>query len=138
MIPAALAREMIDHAQAEHPKECCGFLGGPPGEARALYRLRNGDPDPVMRYRADGRDVKRVLEELDERDWEVVCVYHSHTHTAPYPSRTDVEESRGIPDAIYALVGLADRARPELRAYRISSGSVTEVAVRQTETAGEA
>lgn len=134
VIPADLAREMIEHAQQEYPKECCGFLGGPSGEARTIHRLRNTDPDPVMRYRADSRDVKRVLEELDDHDHEVVCVYHSHTHTPPYPSRTDIEESRGLPNAIYALVGLSDRGRPELRAYRIADGGVTEVSVLETAT----
>lgn len=134
LIPADLVRDMIDHAQAEYPKECCGFLTGPSGQASAIARLRNADPDPVMKYRADSRDVKRVLEDLDDLDHEVVCVYHSHTHTPPYPSRTDIEESRGLPDAIYALVGLSDRGHPEVRAYRIAAGGVTEVTIRETTT----
>ena len=48
-IPEPVARAMIEHAQAEYPKECCGFLVGPPGEVREQVMLTNIDPDPVMR-----------------------------------------------------------------------------------------
>lgn len=129
-VPAELVREMIEHAQAEYPKECCGLLIGPPGKPVALRRLRNIDPDPVMRYNADPKDLLRVNDEMYERDWEICSVYHSHTHTPPYPSKTDVARAFE-PNAVYALVGLADRGNPEVRAFTISGEAVTELTIEQ-------
>jgi proteasome lid subunit RPN8/RPN11 len=133
-LPEPVARAMIEHAQAEYPKECCGFLVGPPGEARELVKLTNIDPDPVMRYNADPKEMKRAYDDLFDRDWEVVSIYHSHTHTEAYPSPTDVKLARD-PNAVYALLSLRDRAHPDLRAFRILEGRIEELSVVQEETA---
>ena len=130
----ALARGMIEHAQEEYPKECCGFLVGPDGEAREQIRLTNVDPDPVMRYEADAKEMKRAYDELFDRDWEVVSIYHSHTHTPAYPSPTDVKLARD-PNAAYILVSLQDRAHPEVRAFRILEGRIEELPIVAEEKA---
>lgn len=127
-IPATVARELIEHAQAEYPKECCGLLAGPPGEVRELHKLTNVDPDPVMRYNADPKELKHVWDEIDERDWEIVSIYHSHTHSPAFPSATDVARA-AYPDAVYVLVSLADRQHPDLRAFRILDGRIEELPV---------
>ncbi|MGZ4139004.1 MAG: Mov34/MPN/PAD-1 family protein [Actinomycetota bacterium] len=126
-IPEPLARAMIEHAQDEYPKECCGLLAGPMAAPRDLFKLTNVDPDPVMRYLADSHELKRAMDEIDARDWELVGIYHSHTHTPAYPSPTDVERA-GYP-TVYALVSLQDRARPDLRAFHIVDGRIEELSV---------
>lgn len=133
-IPGPIARALIDHAQAEYPKECCGLLAGPPGEAVELFRLTNIDPDPVMRYNADPKELKRITDEIYDRDWDIVSIYHSHTHTPAFPSATDVERAY-YPEAVYALVSLADRQHPDLRAFRILEGRIEELAVVVEEVA---
>lgn len=130
-LPEDLARAMIDHAQEEYPRECCGVLAGPPGEPRRLYRLRNVDPDPVMRYAADPKDLKRVADELFDLDQDIVSIYHSHTHTPAFPSSTDVDRAT-YPDAVYALISLVDRGDPDLRAFRILEGRIEELPVVRT------
>jgi [CysO sulfur-carrier protein]-S-L-cysteine hydrolase len=127
-IPEQVARAVIDHAQAEYPKECCGFLVGPPGQVREMIKLTNVDPDPVMRYEADAKEMKKAYDELFDRDWEVVGIYHSHTHTPAYPSPTDVKLARD-PGAVYVLVTLQDRAAPGLRAFKILEGRIEELGV---------
>lgn len=127
-IPVAMARAIVEHAQFEYPKECCGVIVGPPGEPRALHRMTNIDPDPVMRYTADPSELKRINDDNFERDWEILCIYHSHTHTPAFPSPTDVERA-GYPDAVYALVSLQDRGDPDLRAFRILGGRIDELSV---------
>ncbi|MFN2614186.1 MAG: Mov34/MPN/PAD-1 family protein [Actinomycetota bacterium] len=129
-IPSLMAQEIIDHAQAEYPKECCGLLAGTPGEPRALYKLTNIDPDPVMRYNADPHELKRINDEIYEKDWDIVCIYHSHTHSPAFPSPTDVARAFH-PDAVYELVSLADRGKPDLRAFRILDGNIEEIPVVQ-------
>jgi proteasome lid subunit RPN8/RPN11 len=131
-IPTEVSRAIVDHAQAEYPKECCGILVGPAGEVRELHRLTNVDPDPVMRYAADGAELLKLDEYVRERDWEFVCIYHSHTHTEAFPSRTDVERAL-YPDSVYALVTLKDRANPRLRAFNIVDGNIEELGVVETE-----
>ena len=128
-LSADLARAMIAHAQEEYPKECCGVLTGPEhGTARKAYPLRNVDPDPVMRYAADPKQLKTVSDEIFDLDHEVLCVYHSHTHTPAFPSSTDVDRA-SYPDAVYAIISLVDRATPDLRAFRILEGRIEELPV---------
>jgi [CysO sulfur-carrier protein]-S-L-cysteine hydrolase len=129
-----MAREIIEHAQQEYPKEACGLISGPPGEARALHRLTNVDPDPVMRYNADPRELKRVQDEIYERDWDIVSIYHSHTHSPAFPSPTDVDRAF-YPEAVYLLASLADRSKPVLRAFRILDGQITELEIVEEEEA---
>lgn len=136
-LPEAMANEIVEHAQAEYPKEACGMIVGPVGHPTRLVRLTNVDPDPVMRYLADPKEVKKIHDLIDDEVWEVLSVYHSHTHSPAFPSPTDVERV-GYPDAVYALVSLADRAQPDLRAFRIIDGTITELQVvtDQQATAG--
>ena len=133
-IPEPVARALIEHAQAEYPKECCGLLAGPPAEPREIFKLTNIDPDPVMRYNADPKDLKRASDEIYERDWDIVAIYHSHTHTPAYPSQTDVARAF-YPGSVYVLVSLQDRAHPDLRAFQIIDGRIDEVPVVTEEIA---
>ena len=127
-LPEDMATQMIEHAQAEYPKEACGIIGGPPGSAEKLYRLTNVDPDPVMRYNADPKELKRVTDDIYDKDWDLVAIYHSHTHSPAFPSPTDVERAF-YPEASYVLVSLQDRSAPDLRAFRIIEGKITEMSV---------
>jgi proteasome lid subunit RPN8/RPN11 len=130
-----MARQMIEHAQGEYPKEACGLIGGPEGRPMRLYQLRNVDPDPVMRYNADPKELKRATDDIYDQDWDVVAIYHSHTHSPAFPSPTDVERAF-YPEALYLLVSLMDRQSPDLRAFRIIDGEITEQEVLRAELAG--
>lgn len=127
-LPEVMAREVVEHALAEYPKEACGMIAGLPGQPLRLYRLTNVDPDPVMRYNADPRELKKITDDIYDNDWDVVSIYHSHTHSPAFPSPTDVERAF-YPEAVYALVSLADRANPDLRAFRIVDGNIEELEV---------
>jgi [CysO sulfur-carrier protein]-S-L-cysteine hydrolase len=123
-----MATLLIEHAQEEYPKEACGIIAGPPGEASKVYRLTNVDPDPIMRYNADPKELKNAFDDMDSNDWDPVVIYHSHTHSPAFPSPTDVERAF-YPDASYVLVSLMDRQKPDLRAFRIIDGTITEMNV---------
>jgi [CysO sulfur-carrier protein]-S-L-cysteine hydrolase len=64
------------------------------------------------------REQLRILDEIDAAGWDLLAIYHSHTRSAAYPSHTDVELAF-FPDTLYLIVSLADRERPEIRAFRI-------------------
>jgi proteasome lid subunit RPN8/RPN11 len=84
-------------------------------------------------YVMEPREQLRIMDEIDDAGWELLAIYHSHTRSAAYPSRTDVELAF-YPQTSYLIVSLADRDRPEIRAYRIArtapeGSQITEVPV---------
>ena len=80
-------------------------------------------------YEFDSLDLLRLYREMDDRDEEPVIVYHSHTATEAYPSRTDVAYA-SEPGAHYVLVSTREPDTVEFRSYRIVDGIVTEEEVR--------
>ena len=92
--------------------------------------MTNAERSPTF-YRFDPTEQLKVWREMDERDEVPVVIYHSHTATEAYPSRTDVAYA-GEPDAHYLLVSTRDPVEVEIRSYRIVDGTVTEEEVRLT------
>ena len=126
----AYVDEIIVHAREDAPNECCGIIAGNDGHATQLYRAVNAEASPY-RYNVDPKDLLRIYRDLDDQDWDVLCIYHSHTHTDAYPSPTDVRLA-AWPDAYYLIVSLADEAKPDLRAFRITDGEIREEAIEIT------
>lgn len=120
----AYVDDIIAHAREDAPNECCGILAGNDGLATRLYRALNAEASPY-RYNVDPKDLLRIYRDIEANGWEVLAIYHSHTHTEAYPSQTDVRLA-AWPDAYYLIVSLADEANPVLRAFRIQDGQVTE------------
>jgi proteasome lid subunit RPN8/RPN11 len=135
-IAAELLEQILAHAREEAPNECCGVVavappaGGEPARAMRVRSARNVHESP-KRFEIDGRDVLRAINEFDEAGWEIGAIYHSHTHTAPYPSQTDINFAAKWPGVEWIIVGLADPAVPELRSYLIEEGTVREVEIGQ-------
>lgn len=127
-IPADIRQAMISHAEQEVPNEACGLLAGRGGRVEHFYPMRNADNSPYT-YRLDPTEQLQVFNELDDKGWELIGIFHSHTHTAAYPSETDRRQAF-YPEAHYVLVSLADRAKPDLRAFVITDGQVDEQEVR--------
>ena len=116
--------EMVAHARAEAPNECCGLVASSNGAAVRLYRATNAEHSPV-RYVVDPRDQIRIQNDIDDNGWDLAAIYHSHTRTEPYPSQTDINLARSWPDPLYVIVGIAG-GKPEVRAFRIVDGDVDE------------
>jgi proteasome lid subunit RPN8/RPN11 len=128
-IPAEMVDAIVAHARADHPDEACGIIAGPAGSDRParLVPMTNAERSPTF-YRFDSGEQLRLYKELDAADEEIVVVYHSHTGTEAYPSRTDISYA-GEPQAHYVLVSTRDPATHEFRSYRIVDGQVTEETV---------
>lgn len=122
-ISAELLADLVAHAQAEAPNECCGMIAARDGQAVQVYRAVNAAASP-LRYEIDGLEQYRIQTEIEDRGWDLGAIYHSHTRSAPYPSQTDINLAF-YPDALYIIVGVAG-AEPEVRAYRIAEGRVEE------------
>ena len=126
VIRADLVQAMIAHACRDHPDEACGVLAGLDGSDRPERHIPmvNAERSPTF-YRFDSAEQLKVWRALDDADEVPVVIYHSHTATEAYPSRTDVSLA-AEPDAHYVLVSTRDPDRHELRSYRIVEGAVTE------------
>jgi proteasome lid subunit RPN8/RPN11 len=123
-LPAAFIDEMVAHARADAPNECCGIIAGEDGRAVKLFRATNAEASPY-RYSVDPQDLFRIHRECDENGWDFLAIYHSHTASEAYPSPTDVRLAFW-PEAYYILVSLMDSERPAVRAFRIIDGEVRE------------
>jgi proteasome lid subunit RPN8/RPN11 len=144
-LPKAMVLEMVAHAIEDLPNECCGYIAGENGAAQKVYRARNGEPlqlaDGTVEYKASPfryyvhpLDQLRIEKDIDDHDWQVLVIYHSHVGSDAYPSPTDVRMSHFpnnpaielYPGAYYALVSLKDPTNVTVRAYKISNGEVSE------------
>ncbi|MFF0060768.1 Mov34/MPN/PAD-1 family protein [Streptomyces sp. NPDC005279] len=129
----ALYNQIVAHARADHPDEACGMVAGPEGAGRPerFIPMLNAARSPTF-YEFDSVDLLKLYRELDDRDEEPVIIYHSHTATEAYPSRTDISYANE-PGAHYVLVSTADidEAGPfQFRSFRIVDGVVTEEEVQ--------
>jgi [CysO sulfur-carrier protein]-S-L-cysteine hydrolase len=132
-IPKDLYDRIVAHARADHPDEACGVLAGPAGRDRPerFIPMTNAARSPTF-YEFDSTEQFQIWQEMDERDEEPVVIYHSHTATEAYPSRTDISYA-GEPGAHYVLVSTRDPAVAEFRSFRILDGQVTEEPVTVVE-----
>jgi len=80
-------------------------------------------------YEFDSMDLLRLYREMDKRDEWPVVIYHSHTATEAYPSRTDITYA-SEPDAHYVLVSTREEDEVEFRSFRIVDGVVSEEEVQ--------
>lgn len=119
---------MIAHAREGFPNEACGILAGEGGVPTRFFPTRNVDEQPRIRYLIDPKEQLEVLRTIDDRGEELVGIFHSHTHTAAYPSPTDVRLA-GYPEAVFYLVSLINWDEPELRAYRILDDQIVELPI---------
>jgi proteasome lid subunit RPN8/RPN11 len=120
-ISRAILDDIVLHAQAQAPNECCGIIASKAGQAVKLYRARNAAASP-LRYELDPHDQYKIEMEIYDKGWELGAIYHSHTQSPPFPSQTDINLAQH-PDALYIIVGLAE-PQTEIRAWRIVEGKV--------------
>ena len=132
-ISQELVDQMVAHARADHPDEAWGVIAGPVVSDRPerFIPMINAARSPTF-YEFDSADLLRLYRDMDDRDEEPVVIYHSHTATEAYPSRTDVSYA-SEPNAHYVLVSTretgTDDGPYELRSFRIIDGEVTEEVV---------
>jgi proteasome lid subunit RPN8/RPN11 len=122
---------MVAHARRDHPDECCGVIAGRDGVATRMFEMENAERSPTG-FTFDSAEWLKVYRAIDDADEDVLVVYHSHTATEAYPSRTDIGIAQ-IPEAHYLLVSTRDPETTEIRSYRILDGVVTEEPVRVVE-----
>lgn len=134
-IDREIVEAIVAHARRDHPDEACGVVAGPAGSdtPTRLIPMENAERSSTF-YRFDSMEQLRVWREMDDRDEEPVVIYHSHTATEAYPSRTDLNLA-AEPGAHYLLVSTREPDATEIRSFRIVEGVVTEEPVRVLDAA---
>jgi proteasome lid subunit RPN8/RPN11 len=121
---------IVAHAKRDHPDEACGIVAGPEGSDRPerVVEMVNAAGSPTF-YEFDSSELLDLYKQMWANDEEPVVIYHSHTATEAYPSRTDIGLA-GEPGAHYVLVSTREHGNNdgpvEFRSYRIIDGEVTE------------
>lgn len=125
-------REQLDQILRQvregFPNETCGVIASLGEIAQKVYPIRNASESPVH-YEMDPQEQLMAMLDLEDNGWELGAIYHSHTRTRAYPSATDVGLA-AYPDALQIIVSLADTEHPDIRAYRIRDGNVSEEPLR--------
>ena len=129
-ISRAFVDAIVAQSRQEYPDECCGVILGPEGSGKAqrLKPMINAAHSPTF-YEFDSADLLKLYRDLDAKDEDPVVIYHSHTATEAYPSRTDVAYA-SEPFAHYVLISTRETGNQdgpfEIRSYRIVEGVITE------------
>jgi [CysO sulfur-carrier protein]-S-L-cysteine hydrolase len=125
-IDRAIHDAIVAHARRDHPDEACGVVAGPEGSDTPVrfIPMLNAARSPTF-YEFDSADLLALYKEMAANDEEPVVVYHSHTATEAYPSRTDISYA-SEPNAHYVLVSTRSDDATEFRSFRIVGGQVTE------------
>jgi proteasome lid subunit RPN8/RPN11 len=120
VIPAAIRRELEEHAAAEAPNEACGLIAFRDGvaerflpgvnETASPYRFTLRQPDPLDWY-------------LEDEGYEL-AIFHSHPTDSARPSRTDVENIGLWEGKPYFILS---RPTGNLAGFRIEAGHVSEL-----------
>ena len=127
-LPQEMVDRVVAHARRDHPDECCGVIAGVDGAATRLFEMTNAERSPTG-FVFDSAEWLRVYRDIDDADEEPLAVYHSHTATEAYPSRTDVRWSATAGFPHWLLVSTRSEEL-ELRSFTIQDGVVTEEQVR--------
>jgi [CysO sulfur-carrier protein]-S-L-cysteine hydrolase len=125
---------LIEHAWSDFPYEVCGLLGVRADGTLAHFPITNAERSMTY-YVMDPKELLRAMREIEDEGYGL-AIYHSHTHTQAYPSATDIRLA-AYPEATYLIVTLQDRDAPDIRAFDIVDGKVTEkpVVVRDEQAA---
>jgi proteasome lid subunit RPN8/RPN11 len=129
VLPQTLIAELVEHARRDHPDEACGVIAGPDySSPQRFIPMVNAARSPTF-YEFDSSDLLRLYRDMDDRDEVPAVIYHSHTATEAYPSRTDISYA-SEPDAHYVLVSTRETGNDdgpyELRSFHIVDGEVFE------------
>ena len=114
---------LVDHAREDAPNECCGLVWGREGGVEEVARAENARHSPYG-FELTFVDLQKA-NDLEDEGYEV-GIYHSHPKSPAEPSQTDINLAQ-YPHWTYLIVSLADE--PEVRAWRISDGDVSEESI---------
>ena len=124
-IAQSLIDEIVEHALADAPNECCGMIAARDGGATSVVRVENAAASP-LRYEMDPKAQYEAWKSIEDGGKELLAIYHSHTKSAAYPSQTDVNQAVAWPDKVYLIVSLQDPDEPDVKGYLLKDLKIAD------------
>ncbi|MEW6374680.1 MAG: M67 family metallopeptidase [Thermodesulfobacteriota bacterium] len=121
-IPKSIYQRMVEHAQKEWPLECCGILSGKEKTVQKAYELQNIEESSNL-YSMSPREQLKIFEEMEKKSMEMIAIYHSHPHTIPFPSETDVKMTF-YSEVSSIIISLKEEKNPVMKAFRIGKEAI--------------
>lgn len=118
--------EIISAVSEIAPIEACGIIGGDALSSRKIYPIRNILQSPNV-YLMDAAEMLQAFMDIEDQGWDIVAFYHSHPHSFPSPSQTDLDQNY-YPDTPYVIAGKID-GKWELRAYILNDDQSREIPI---------
>jgi proteasome lid subunit RPN8/RPN11 len=116
-IQKTILNQMLAHAKALLPIECCGYLAGDGQTITTLYDMTNVDNSPEH-FSFDPKEQFAVVKEARNNGLTLMGVYHSHPES---PARLSEEDLRLLndPNMVYFIVSLLTK-EGDIKAYKIN------------------
>ncbi len=151
-LPRQIFDELIGHARAAAPHECCGLLAGKNGLVTHHYKIKNivanqgagvaelfdtakivslerlsPEERADIAFWMDTRDMFAAQKDMRAQGTVMLASYHSHPVSPARPSPTDIKALAFYPDIAHFILSLENAARPVVNAFRIEDDTVTPV-----------
>ena len=118
---------MLTDVERHAPQEACGLVAGIHDTCLAVFPISNALQSPV-RFRMEPREQLEVFERIDEKNWALLGIYHSHPSGPAHPSPTDIAEA-AYPEAVN-LIWFPENEGWQCRGFIIRDKEVNEIPIR--------
>ena len=116
---------IMAHLLGLHPLEGCGLMAGRNGVVQIIYQISNRLNSPVA-FEMDPEEQLAAMLDIEQRELELLAIYHSHPHGPATPSAVDIKMNY-YPKTAHVIVSWSDPDRPTARAFRIQGGDISEI-----------
>jgi len=127
--PQQWSKILID-VQEKYPEEACGLILGiieqENYKAVEVYPTTN-QSHSTTRYQIDPYEMLRVFHLMEEKQMELVAIYHSHPKGPNTLSQTDIKKAY-YPESIYILLS-KESQEWQSYAFIIQEGLVKEIPI---------
>jgi proteasome lid subunit RPN8/RPN11 len=121
-------QEIITQAQADSPNETCGAILGNNHTSQSIIPVSNIAQRPEVSFLMKPKELLNIFMKIEEEDLEIVAFYHSHPHSAPVPSPTDLAQAY-YPETPMIIIGYPNREWV-LKAYYLNKENYTPVPLK--------
>ena len=123
-IPRKIFSQMLAQAREQAPIEACGILAGTGDRVQQLYKMTNTDQS-TDHFTMAPQEQFAVIKDMRTRGLEMLAIYHSHPASPAKPSEEDVRLAL-TNDVSYVVLSLQRPTEPEIRAFNIDDGVISE------------
>jgi len=130
--------QMQQHVKNNPHEEVCGLLAGyrisTEYVVKTVISITNELHSPY-RYRMDPKEQLKAFLAIEDRNMQLVAIYHSHPFGPAFPSPTDLREAY-YPDAVQ-IIWSYQEGRWDSKGFIIHSNSVCEITIGITSNTGD-